>query len=166
MDPRDRADAVLARARARGLHVVTPDNMTSPMDSSATQQIPRSVVAAVDPRGLDPDSTMVLSARTAAGQPPQAAPAPQQPGQQQPGQQQAGQQQPGQPQPVRAQAPQQQPGQPQKPAAPQRKEQPVQGLVPTVQQTDTGRPSLSQRLNGSAEPNRQNTLSQRLSGDV
>jgi hypothetical protein len=153
MDPRDRADAVLARARARGLHVVTPDNMTSPMDSSATQQIPRAVVAAVDPRGVDPDSTMILSARTAAGQPPQAAPAPQQPGQQQPGQQQT----------VRAQVPQQ-PGQ--QPAAPQRKEQAAQGLVPTVQQTDTGRPSLSQRLNGGQEPTRQNTLSQRLSGDV
>ena len=163
MDPRDRADAVLARARARGLNVVTPDNMTSPMDSSATQQIPRAVVAAADPRGVDPDSTMILSARTAAGQPPQQAPAPRQPGQQQPGQ--PAQQQPGQ-QPGRAQASQNQPGQQQKPAAPQRKEQPVQGLVPTVQQTDTSRPSLSQRLNGSPEPSRQNTLSQRLSGDV
>ncbi|NUT98685.1 MAG: hypothetical protein HOY78_42450, partial [Saccharothrix sp.] len=49
MDPRARADAALARARARGIHVVTPDNMTSPMDSSATQQIPRSMVNAADP---------------------------------------------------------------------------------------------------------------------
>ncbi|QTR01592.1 hypothetical protein J7S33_19795, partial [Saccharothrix algeriensis] len=62
MDPRARADAALARARARGIHVVTPDNMTSPMDSSATQQIPRSMVDAADPRTADPDSTMVLSA--------------------------------------------------------------------------------------------------------
>ncbi|GAA3461348.1 hypothetical protein ACFFSW_27960 [Saccharothrix longispora] len=77
MDPRARADAALARARARGIHVVTPDNMTSPMDSSATQQIPRSMVNAVDPR-MDPDSTMVLAAHVAAGRPapppPPAAP--------------------------------------------------------------------------------------------
>ncbi|MFE2755605.1 hypothetical protein ACFXGA_26740 [Actinosynnema sp. NPDC059335] len=77
MDPRARADAALARARARGIHVVTPDNMTSPMDSSATQQIPRAVVNAADPRGADPDSTMVLSAHVAAGQPaPPPPPAP------------------------------------------------------------------------------------------
>ncbi|XVS63682.1 hypothetical protein ACQPYE_36370 [Actinosynnema sp. CA-299493] len=79
MDPRARADAALARARARGRHVVTPDNMTSPMDSSATQQIPRAMVNAVDPRGDDPDSTMVLAAHIAAGQPappPQSAPEP------------------------------------------------------------------------------------------
>ncbi|GAA1346875.1 hypothetical protein [Saccharothrix algeriensis] len=77
MDPRARADAALARARARGIHVVTPDNMTSPMDSSATQQIPRSMVDAADPRTADPDSTMVLSAQVAAGRPPEPAPAPQ-----------------------------------------------------------------------------------------
>ncbi|MBB4963171.1 hypothetical protein [Saccharothrix violaceirubra] len=77
MDPRARADAALARARARGGHVVTPDNMTSPMDSSATQQIPRTVVEAVDPRTADPETTMVLSARTAAGQfPDQTTPLP------------------------------------------------------------------------------------------
>ncbi|TQM82795.1 hypothetical protein FHX81_5206 [Saccharothrix saharensis] len=77
MDPRARADAALARARARGIHVVTPDNMTSPMDSSATQQIPRAMVNAVDPRGGDPDSTMVLAAHVAAGQPaPPPPPAP------------------------------------------------------------------------------------------
>lgn len=77
MDPRARADAALARARARGIHVVTPDNMTSPMDSSATQQIPRAVVNAADPRGDDPDSTMVLAAHVAAGQPaPPPPPAP------------------------------------------------------------------------------------------
>lgn len=60
MDPRDRADAMLARARARGRNIVTPDNMTSPMDSSDTQQIPRALVNAVDPR-QDPDSTMILA---------------------------------------------------------------------------------------------------------
>ncbi|ATE57207.1 hypothetical protein CNX65_31190 [Actinosynnema pretiosum] len=68
MDPRARADAVLARARARGgVHIVTPNNMTSPMDSSSTQQIPRSVVEAAEPKGPDPDSTMILTTRIANG---------------------------------------------------------------------------------------------------
>ncbi|WP_344430312.1 hypothetical protein [Amycolatopsis minnesotensis] len=59
MDPRDRADAQLSRARARGAYVVTSDNATSPMDSSNTQQIPRSVVSEID-RSDDPDTTTVL----------------------------------------------------------------------------------------------------------
>ncbi|PRX44287.1 hypothetical protein B0I33_112165 [Prauserella shujinwangii] len=57
MDPRDRADALLSRAQARE-GVVTPDNMTSPMDASNTQQIPRSVVRSIDEQ--DPDSTTRL----------------------------------------------------------------------------------------------------------
>ncbi|WP_329051956.1 hypothetical protein OG738_06185 [Amycolatopsis sp. NBC_01488] len=57
MDPRDRADALLARAQARGVFVVTPDSATSPMDSSNTQQIPR---AQID--SLDPDTTTQLPA--------------------------------------------------------------------------------------------------------
>ncbi|WP_199433971.1 hypothetical protein [Qaidamihabitans albus] len=57
MDPRDRADALLSRAQARD-GVVTPDNMTSPMDAANTQQIPRSVVSRIDEQ--DPDSTTVL----------------------------------------------------------------------------------------------------------
>jgi hypothetical protein len=61
MDPRDRADALLARARARGAFVVTPENATSPMDSSNTQQIPREMVNEID-RGQDPDTTTVLPA--------------------------------------------------------------------------------------------------------
>jgi hypothetical protein len=61
MDPRDRADALLARARARGAFVVTPENATSPMDSSNTQQIPRAMVNEID-RGQDPDTTTVLPA--------------------------------------------------------------------------------------------------------
>ncbi|RKT57485.1 hypothetical protein [Saccharothrix australiensis] len=132
MDPRARADAALARARARGIHVVTPDNMTSPMDSSATQQIPRSMVDAADPRLADPDSTMVLSAQVASGRAPapqaapQAAPAPEPP-----------------PQPELRVAP---------------------GPVPTVQQVETSRPSLSQRLSGGQEQ-RPPGLTQRLSGD-
>lgn len=43
MDPRLRADEILARSRARGAFVVTPDNATSPMDASTTQRIPREI---------------------------------------------------------------------------------------------------------------------------
>ncbi|MEJ2853728.1 MULTISPECIES: hypothetical protein [unclassified Saccharothrix] len=158
MDPRARADAALARARARGIHVVTPDNMTSPMDSSATQQIPRSMVNAADPRMADPDSTMVLSAQTAAGGPftpqtqPIAAHPPQAP-------------QPQAPQPqAQAQAPQTQPMPAQQPAPQQEPELRVApGPVPTVQQVSTSRPSLSQRLSGGPEQPPQG-LSQRLNG--
>ncbi|WP_216214172.1 hypothetical protein [Amycolatopsis aidingensis] len=60
MDPRDRADALLSRARARN-GVVTPDNMTSPMDASNTQQIPGSFVREID-RDQDPDTTTKLPA--------------------------------------------------------------------------------------------------------
>ena len=157
MDPRDRADALLARARARGAHVVTPDNMTSPMDSSATQQIPRTVVNAVDPRELDPESTMVISAQMASGgrRPPQHQP-------QQPQQQQYQQQQPQQHQ----QAPQQhqhyQQGQQQGQAEPVQRVGP--GPVPTVQQSQGGRPSLSQRLSGDQPP--PPGLAQRLNGEA
>ena len=66
MDPRSRADELLARARARGAFVVTPDNMTSPMDASSTVRIPRATIAAAG--GADPDSTMVIS--TGQPQPP------------------------------------------------------------------------------------------------
>jgi hypothetical protein len=58
MDPRDRADAILARARARGAFVVTPESAVSPMDAANTLQIPRAVVAAVD----DAEKTMVVPA--------------------------------------------------------------------------------------------------------
>jgi hypothetical protein len=60
MDPRDRADAALARARARGGFVITPDNAISPMDTASTVQIPRSVVAAADPED-DPETTLIIS---------------------------------------------------------------------------------------------------------
>lgn len=144
MDPRARADAALARARARGIHVVTPDNMTSPMDSSATQQIPRSLVNAVDPRNGDPDSTMVLAAHVAAGQP-----APSQPAQPQPA--------PSQP-PAPAAAPTQAP-------APEAELRVAPGPIPTVQQVSTTRQSLAQRLNG-GQPQPQQGLTQRLNGDA
>ncbi|WP_439376783.1 hypothetical protein [Amycolatopsis lexingtonensis] len=61
MDPRDRADALLARAQARGVFVVTPDSATSPMDSSNTQQIPRAAIDGLD-RSRDPDTTTQLPA--------------------------------------------------------------------------------------------------------
>src|SRR5437879_6730793 len=57
MAPRERADAALARARARGAFVVTPDDAISPMDATSTLQIPRSVVTAAD----NADNTMVIS---------------------------------------------------------------------------------------------------------
>jgi hypothetical protein len=61
MDPRDRADALLARAQARGAFVVTPDSATSPMDSSNTQQISRAAIDGLD-RSQDPDTTTQLPA--------------------------------------------------------------------------------------------------------
>ncbi|MFI9385222.1 hypothetical protein [Kutzneria sp. NPDC052558] len=70
MDPRDRADAALARASARNRWAVTPNNATSPMDAKPTVQIPRVVVDAADPREQDPDTTVVLPGSVAAGQVP------------------------------------------------------------------------------------------------
>lgn len=60
MDPRDRADAILARARARGAFVVTPESAVSPMDAANTLQIPRAVVSAADEH--DAETTMVVPA--------------------------------------------------------------------------------------------------------
>ncbi|HVK21577.1 MAG TPA: hypothetical protein VM677_09490 [Actinokineospora sp.] len=60
MDPRERADAILARARARGAYVVTPESAISPMDAAATLQIPRAVVNALD----DGETTMVFPIAT------------------------------------------------------------------------------------------------------
>ncbi|PPK69805.1 hypothetical protein V5P93_006554 [Actinokineospora auranticolor] len=69
MDPRDRADAILARARARGAYVVTPESAISPMDAAATLQIPRAVVSAIDE--ADPDVTMVFPTAPAAAYRPE-----------------------------------------------------------------------------------------------
>lgn len=126
MDPRDRADAMLARARARGRNIVTPDNMTSPMDSSDTQRVPRSLVNAVDPR-RDPDSTMILQPAQMGHQQPPRAPqqAPHHPPQTQP-------------------MPQQQP-----PADDAEITQVVRpGLIPTATNHQQNRNSLTQRLSG------------------
>jgi hypothetical protein len=126
MDPRDRADAMLARARARGRNIVTPDNMTSPMDATDTQQIPRTLVNAMDPR-RDPDSTMILSphqmGQQSAPRPPQHMP---------------GQHLPTQPMPVQA-----------GPVDDAEITQVVQpGVIPTVSNHQQTRNSLSQRLSG------------------
>jgi outer membrane biosynthesis protein TonB len=69
MDPRERADAALARARARGAFVVTPESAVSPMDAASTLQIPRTVVSANDERTDDPDATMVVPGAVAHGRP-------------------------------------------------------------------------------------------------
>jgi hypothetical protein len=69
MDPRERADATLARARARGAFVVTPESAVSPMDAASTLQIPRMVVDANDQREDDPDATMVVPGAVARGRP-------------------------------------------------------------------------------------------------
>lgn len=122
MDPRDRADALLARARSRGRNIVTPDNMTSPMDASDTQQIPRALVNAVDPR-MDPDSTMILPADQMQPTAPLQTP--------------------------QMQTPQMQAPQPQLPPPAEVTQTIVApGVVPTVQHHNVGRPSLSQRLSG------------------
>ncbi len=62
MDALNRADQVLARARARRADIVTPDSATSPMDQASTQQIPRVTVAAADPRTAHRDDTVTIPA--------------------------------------------------------------------------------------------------------
>lgn len=126
MDPRDRADAMLARARARRAYVVTPEDAVSPMDAANTLQIPQAVVAAVD----DQDDE----------EPTSSMPAPQPPGLRD--------------DPELTDEPRTQPlhMRPPAPAAPVTRSKPtdrqMDGLLPTVQQPHAGRPSLSERLGG------------------
>ncbi|MBM7770057.1 hypothetical protein JOD54_000261 [Actinokineospora baliensis] len=123
MDPRDRADAILARARARGAYVVTPDSAISPMDAAATLQIPRAVVAAIDE--ADPDVTMVFPADSDAFRPTAELPA------------------------IAQEAATQSVAAPPRPYPRQQHPHPADGMVPTVRpQPHPGRPSLSQRLDG------------------
>ncbi|WP_026360302.1 hypothetical protein [Amycolatopsis nigrescens] len=138
MDPRDRADALLSRARARGAFVVTPDNATSPMDASNTQQIARAVVAEID-RSQDPDTTAQLPAKLieenddhhlASSQPTNRL--------EQPGAESSGN-------PVTKPLPVQPPRP--VPAAEVREER-IDGLIPTTKQTSSGRSNLSRRLDG------------------
>lgn len=160
MDPRDRADAILARARARGAFVVTPESAVSPMDAASTLQIPRAVVAANDERDEDPETTMVVPGAIAHGrhravpaQEPHVAdnlPAIAQealtdvvspPGPR------SRQRRLEQHQNMVAQQQQQQPEpEPEPPPQPQPEE--LDGLVPTVKQPPTTHSTLSQRLDG------------------
>jgi hypothetical protein len=168
MDPRDRADAALARASARNRWAVTPNNATSPMDAKPTVQIPRVVVNANDPREQDPDTTVVLPGSVAAGQ----VPVPPQQGHQIPTTQQLPMTQQSQPlphvqqsQPLPHVQPQQQHVQQSQPLPhvppnqqhPQQQgqrpdsEQPTKqlpGIIPTTQQTPGRRISLTDRLSG------------------
>ncbi len=61
MDALQRAEQVLARARARRADIVTPDSATSPMDQANTVQIPLTMAAAADPRAVaEPDDTIII----------------------------------------------------------------------------------------------------------
>ncbi|HEY1571393.1 MAG TPA: hypothetical protein VGG05_08640 [Pseudonocardiaceae bacterium] len=142
MDPRERADRALARARARGAFVVTPDDAVSPMDAANTLQIPRSVVSAAD----QPESTMVIPAATVRGQmaPQQQYPGPGHPS----GPHRTGPHQPvPYPVPVPPPAPVSQDEYPQ-PVDEQPAPRQLDGLVPTTQQPGTQRSMLSRRLDG------------------
>ena len=177
MDPRERADAALARARARGAFVVTPDDAVSPMDAANTVQIPRAVVNAAD----QPDSTMVIPGLSRGQLPPgypqrghqtgpqQPQPAPypgnHQSGHHQPvqypeappsrgGQYQSGQHQPVPPPPSTSGRPEQ-PRNPlfedhRNPLFEEQEPTPRQldGLVPTTHHPGTQRGTLSRRLDG------------------
>ncbi|TCO65660.1 hypothetical protein [Actinocrispum wychmicini] len=135
MDPRERADAALARARARGAYVVTPEDAISPMDASATLQIPRVVVSSLDKRETDPEATMVVQHPLAQNQPTQSQPSPRPPFQHgHPQQQHQGYQQ---------QAPTPQP----RPRDPEPEQQP-EGMVPTVKQPPKPRRTMSERMDG------------------
>lgn len=70
MDALKRADQVLARARARRADIVTPDSATSPMDLANTEQIPRVMVAAPDPRTTNPADTMTIPTAVFSRKPP------------------------------------------------------------------------------------------------
>jgi hypothetical protein len=80
MDPRLRADEALARARARGAFVVTPDNAISPMDAASTVRIPREIVSQAEPAGtapLRPPTGQQQSLQQPGRQRPAAQPEPQ-----------------------------------------------------------------------------------------
>jgi hypothetical protein len=63
MDPRDRAEAMLAHARDRRNGVVTPLNQVSHMDAEITEEIPGAVVAAIEE---DPDTDSMPAPGAAA----------------------------------------------------------------------------------------------------
>ncbi|ONI85946.1 hypothetical protein ALI144C_12655 [Actinosynnema sp. ALI-1.44] len=134
MDPRERADAALARARARGAFVVTPEDAISPMDAANTLQIPRVVVASLDENHQDSEATMVVGHPLTEPQPTQRQPSPRRP---QPFPASQGQiETPPHGLPRQTPAPE-----------PQQPEPQPEGMVPTVKKPSP-RPSLSQRLDG------------------
>ncbi len=136
MDPRERADAALARARARGAFVVTPEDAISPMDAASTLQIPRIVVSSLDQQqGNENEQTMVVQHPLAQSQPTQSQPSPRPPHQPYaPPQQHHHPQQQQHPSPLPRQA------------SPQ--EHDPEGKVPTVQQPPKPRRTMSERLDG------------------
>lgn len=144
MDPRERADATLARARARGAYVVTPESAISPMDATSTQQIPRSLVSAID-RG-DPEATLVVPANAFRGGRHHAVPAQGEAMDDRPAiAQEASTQM--LPSPSRPQDQGPMSWAPPSPPAPPEPEE-LDGLIPTTKQPPTTRSSLSQRLDG------------------
>jgi len=167
MDPRERADAVLARARARGAFVVTPESAISPMDAASTLQIPRAVVSAADERDEDAEATMVVPGSRIGGrrrQDQDELPAivqealtdvvtPRNQGRRRPVVPRAPRDLPAQVPPPDtvtlpidqepAPTPEPAPAPPPAPAPEQ-----VDGLIPTVKQPPTTRSTLSQRLDG------------------
>ena len=145
MDPRERAEATLARARARGAYVVTPEDAISPMDATSTQQIPRSLVSAIDRRDNDPEATMVVPASAFRGGRQHAVPAHGEAVDEGPAiAQEASTQM--LPSPSRPQDPELSWAPPEPPPAPE--PEVVEGLIPTTKQPPGNRSSLSQRLDG------------------
>lgn len=157
MDPRERADATLARARARGTFVVTPESAISPMDAANTLQIPRSVVSAIDRRDDDPEATMVVPAigtvhgRHYAVPAPSAPPVDERPAiaQEAATQALAPPRPPmeGRPTPMPPMQPMPWAPTPAPPPPPPEPEE-IGGLIPTVKHPPTTRSNLSQRLDG------------------
>jgi len=163
MDPRDRADAMLARARARHAFIVTPEDAVSPMDAANTLQIPRAVVDAADTCGGEESTSSMPAPRPRGGRAPAGAPmpaaSPSQEGQPvRPASGPATSEPPGPPglsallgepptQPLAVEAPSgpaTQQGRPEN--QPQGRQ--LDGLVPTVQETPSERRSLTERLGG------------------
>ena len=68
MDRLGQAEAVLAAAGARGALVITPSNVLSPMDCSATIPVPRGVIASCEPATADRrDAEIGLTTAEAGG---------------------------------------------------------------------------------------------------
>ena len=150
MDPRERADATLARAAARGAYVVTPESAISPMDATSTLQIPRSVVTAADRAEHDPEATMVVAAGMlrSAESADSADSADEGPAITQEASTQVLASPPGARRAAEAKEEPLRWAPPSQPPAPPPEPEHVEGLIPTVKQPPAARSSLSQRLDG------------------